>query len=94
MTVNAGWDWSRLRTINLFLENCEEPPSRRRAGSLPGIARFFRARFYMDKVKAYSDVPWYDKSLTTSDEDLYKARDSRDFVVRRSSKTIRSLPNT
>ncbi len=49
----------------------------------------------MDKVKAYSDVPWYDKSLTTSDEDLYKARDSRDFVVRRrSSKTIRSLPNT
>ena len=84
MTVNAGWDWSRLRTINLFLENCERASvSDDVLAHYQGIARFFRARFYMDKVKAYSDVPWYDKSLTTSDEDLYKARDSRDFVVQK-----------
>ncbi|MDR2915015.1 MAG: RagB/SusD family nutrient uptake outer membrane protein [Tannerella sp.] len=81
-TISAGWNWTRLRDINLFLENCEK-------ASVPadvlahyqGVARFFRARFYMEKVQRFSDVPWYDKALTTSDEDLYKARDMRSFVI-------------
>jgi hypothetical protein len=33
-------------------------------------------------VKRYSDVPWYDKVLGTDDEEeLYKGRDPREFVV-------------
>ena len=32
-------------------------------------------------MKTYSDVPWYDKVLTTDDPDLYKARDKREVVV-------------
>lgn len=82
VTINAGWDWERLYDINFFLANCD------RANVTPdvlahyqGVARFYRAEFYMDKVKTYSDVPWYDKVLTTDDPDLYKARDSRDYVV-------------
>ena len=46
-----------------------------------GIARYYRAEFYMGKVKRFSDVPWYDKTLSTNDEDLYKARDSREYVI-------------
>lgn len=81
-TVSAGWDWDKLRTINLFLENCERAAVAEDVlAHYQGVARFFRARFYMDKVKRFSDVPWYDKTLTTADEDLYKPRDSRDFVV-------------
>lgn len=82
VTINAGWDWERLYDINFFLANCD------RANVTPdvlahyqGVARFYRAEFYMDKVKTYSDVPWYDKVLTTDAPDLYKARDSRDYVV-------------
>lgn len=82
-TVTSGWTWSRLRSINLFLANVD------RADVAPdvkahyeGIARFFRARFYMDKIKRYSDVPWYGEVIETDNEEaLFKARDPRDFVV-------------
>jgi hypothetical protein len=82
-TVTSGWTWSRLRSINLFLANVDRaavPPDVK--AHYEGIARFFRARFYMDKVKRYSDVPWYEEVIETNDEEaLFKARDSRDFVV-------------
>lgn len=34
-------------------------------------------------VKNFGDVPWYDKTMEADDEDLYKARDSRQYVVDR-----------
>ena len=44
--------------------------------------RFFRALDYFGKIKAFGDVPWYEKDLQTTDKDeLYKARDSKDFVL-------------
>ena len=44
--------------------------------------RFFRALDYFGKIKKFGDVPWYEKDLQTSDtEELYKGRDSRDFVL-------------
>ncbi|MDR2389881.1 MAG: RagB/SusD family nutrient uptake outer membrane protein [Tannerellaceae bacterium] len=83
-TISAGWDWSRLRDINLFLEYCDHANvPEETLNHYKGVARFFRARFYMDKVKRFSDVPWYDKVLTSVDEDLYKAREARDFVLER-----------
>ena len=83
-TVSSGWDWEKLRTINLFLDNCEKAAVAEDVlAHYQGVALFFRARFYMDKVKRFSDVPWYDKTLTTSDEDLYKPRDSRDVVIQK-----------
>ena len=37
---------------------------------------------YFDKIKTFGDVPWYEKDLTTADiDELYKARDDRDFVL-------------
>lgn len=83
-TVSAGWNWEKLRTINLFLDNCDKADVAEDVlAHYQGVARFFRARFYMDKVKRFSDVPWYDKTLTTSDEDLYKPRDPRDVVIQK-----------
>lgn len=82
-TVQGGWNWGRLRTINLFLENFDRAdiPAENKA-HFEGLARYFRATFYMDMVKRYSDVPWYDKVIETGDEEaLFKSRDPRDFVV-------------
>jgi len=83
--VTGGWDWTTLRNINLFLENYKQAEiSEDLLAHYEGVARFFRARFYMDKVNRFSDVPWYDKVIGTSDEEsLFKARDPRDLVVQK-----------
>lgn len=77
----GGWSWDRLRSINFFLENyhrCPDPDAR---AKYSGIAKFFRAFFYFDKVRRFGDVPWYGKVLQADDGDLYKARDSRELVM-------------
>ncbi len=81
-TITSGWDWNYLRNINLFLENSPKADvSEEIRNHYDGVARFFRAQFYMGKIKRYSNVPWYDTVLTTDSEELYKASDSRDFVI-------------
>lgn len=84
-TINEGWTWSVLRTINLFLENADNADiSEDLLNHYKGVARLFRANFYMDKVKRFSNVPWYDQVIGTSDEDLlFKGRDPRDMVVQK-----------
>lgn len=82
-TITGGWDWEKLRNINYFLENADKANvTDDIKNHYIGVARFFRARFYMDKVKRYSDVPWYDHVIQpNNEEDLMKARDPRDFVI-------------
>ncbi len=82
MTITSGWNWDRLNDINYFLERCTKADvPEATLAHYQGIARYYRASFYMGMVKRYSDVPWYDKTLSTNDPDLYKARDSRELVV-------------
>lgn len=84
-TIAGGWNWDELRTINFFLENFGRADvSPETLNHFEGLARFFRARFYMEKVKRYSDAPFYDKVIETNDVDaLTKASDDRSFVVDR-----------
>ncbi len=77
----GGWNWSNLRSINYFLQNYQKCPDEAARLKYGGIARFFRAYFYFDKVKMFGDVPWYNKVLEAGDEDLYKSRDSRKIVM-------------
>ncbi|MCK0191699.1 RagB/SusD family nutrient uptake outer membrane protein [Arenibacter sp. F20364] len=81
-TITSGWNWQTLRDINLFLENSDNAVvSEEIRNHYNGVARFFRAQFYMAKIKRYSNVPWYDEVLSTDSEDLYKPSDSREFVL-------------
>lgn len=77
-----GWNWSMLRSINYYLQNsdkCKDESARRK---YDGVALFFRAYFYFEKVKRYGDVPWYDQVLTSEDDEfLFKPRDSRELVM-------------
>jgi starch-binding outer membrane protein, SusD/RagB family len=80
--TTSGWDWGNLRNINYFIQNCTYPGiSGDIRANYMGLARFFRAWFYFDKVKRFGDVPWYNKALAISDSDLYKARDPRTLVM-------------
>lgn len=80
--ITNGWDWEQLRDINYFLENFDRAEiTEAELNHFEGIARFHRARFYMEKVQRFGDVPWYESVLSPDDEDLFKPRDSREFVI-------------
>ncbi len=79
---STGWDWTQLRNVNYFIQNCNSPkvPASIRNNYI-GIARFFRALFYFEKVKRFGDVPWIGKTLAVNDSALFKKRDSRTLVM-------------
>lgn len=82
---NVGkWEgWDKIRNVNYMLVNTSKVEGNEdEINHHIGVARLFRAYLYYDLVKEYSDVPWYNKPLETSDEDLlYKSQDSRGIVV-------------
>jgi hypothetical protein len=83
---DSGWGWESLRNINYFILNCSDakltskiPPDVHR--HYPGVAKFFRAWFFFEKVKRFGDVPWIGKPLDVEDPYLDKARDPRTLVM-------------
>ncbi len=78
-----GWDWSELRNINYFIENCNSSNVELSVRqNYIGIAKFFRAHFYFEKVKRFGDVPWVGRVLDVKDDNiLYGERDSRTLVM-------------
>lgn len=83
-TTDSKWGWSDLRNINFMLnsENVKNYPDAAVRNKYVGLAKFFRAHFYFEKVRWYGDVPWYSDVITTSDqENLFKARDPRTLVM-------------
>jgi hypothetical protein len=79
---DVNWGWGSLRNLNYFIANNNDPavPEDVRRHYM-GLARFFRAFFYFEKVKRYGDVPWITKPLDVNDPDVYKGRDPRTLVM-------------
>ncbi len=77
-----NWGWGSLRNLNYFIENCTDPnvPLETRQHYI-GLAKFFRAYFYFEKVKRFGDVPWISKPLDVEDPELYAGRDPRTLVM-------------
>lgn len=80
-STESGWNWGQLRKINYLIEHLDNCTDESIRAEYEGVARFFRAYFYFVKVRRYGDVPWYDRVLGSTDEELYKARDDRGFVM-------------
>jgi hypothetical protein len=80
--LSSGWTWTDLRNINYFIVNNNDPrvPAEARR-HYQGVARFFRAHFYFEKVVRFGDVPWINKPLDVADPDLYGDRDPRTLVM-------------
>lgn len=75
-------DWKKLRAVNYMLDNAGKVTGNQLdIDHYIGIARFFRAMFYFQKIRKYSDVPWYASVLSSEDDALYKGQDSRAFVA-------------
>lgn len=81
----TSWSWGQLRNINYFLDGlhsevCTVDAEKKR--HFEGIARWFRAYFYYDKLVNYGGVPWFEHCLSNTDTDeMYKPRDSRDEII-------------
>lgn len=69
--TSSGWDWKDLRNINYFIENAEKSTITGKENYI-GIARFFRALFYFNKVKRFGDVPWVDQTIDFRDSTTLK----------------------
>lgn len=81
-TITGGWEWGRLRNVNYFLDNYQKAKvSPQIKAHYAGLARYYRAKFYLDKVARFSDVPWFSKTLDPGDEDLFKPQDPRAMVM-------------
>lgn len=93
----GGWDWEDLRKINTMLGHMHQCPDKDVVAQYSGVARFFRAYFYFEKVKKFGDVPWVDKELQTDSPELFKPRDSRELVLSKMIEdidyAIENLPN-
>ncbi len=80
--IGTGWSWGDLRNINYFIvNNYNEAVPEATRKHYQGIARFFRAYFYFNKVKMFGDVPWIGTPLDVGDPELYKGRDPRTLVM-------------
>ncbi len=82
--VSSGWDFTALRNINQMIVKCTNPNlSDAVKNNYIGIARFFRAWFYYEKVVRFGDVPWVDHPLAVDETDILDApRDSRELVMK------------
>ncbi len=80
--LSSGWSWSQLRNINYFIANNNDPKvSSEVRNHHTGLARFFRAYFYFEKVKRFGDVPWISEPMDVNDERLFDGRDPRALVM-------------
>lgn len=81
--TSGVWSWENIRTVNFMLARTGAVNGdKAEINHYIGLARMFRAKLYYDKVKSYSDVPWYSTDLqTTNTEELYKKQDPRALVV-------------
>lgn len=77
----GGWTWTDLRKMNTLLAYADQCEDADAALKYKALTRFFRAYFYFEKVKRFGDVPWYEVELASTDETLYKARDSRELIL-------------
>lgn len=81
----GGWgkdDWLQIRRCNYALGRIAGMEA---SGpdllSAEAEIRFFKAFYYVDKLKKFGKVPWINNSLTPESEELVAPRDSRETVV-------------
>ena len=83
---NPDWfgykGWNFVRAINVGLANYDKANIPQAAkDKYAGEARLFRGWFYADKVSKYGDVPWVEKELSITSEELYAGRTPREEAM-------------
>ena len=80
-STGGGWSWTMLRRINELLRNIDKCQDEKVRAEYAGLAKFFRAFFYFEKVKRFGDVPWVGEAFDSDAAELYAPRDSREVIM-------------
>ena len=62
----GGWDFSKIREANYFLENYQQVPTAGNEaliGQYVGEVKFFRAYYYYGLLQKFGDLPWIGSTL-------------------------------
>lgn len=79
---NASWTFTWIRRSNLYIDKIKTVPMSQEAKDhWTGVARFFRAIEFANRVNDFGDFPWYGRVLEEGDPELYKPRDPRTLVM-------------
>lgn len=84
--TNGNWDWAQIRKANIMIDRVKGMTSlsQEAKNHWEGVARFFRAYDYFNKVKIFGDVPYIETDLDVSETTIiYKPRDSRKLVIQK-----------
>lgn len=75
-------NYTNIRSVNYMLNSQDNLENRDEAADhYIGEGYFMRAFFYYNLLQAFGGVPYIDEVLGTSSEDLYKPRETRDFIA-------------
>lgn len=79
----TDWNFNTVRDINLLIGRIESSTLADEAKNhWLGVGRLMRAMEYATLVQKFGDVPWFDKTVSSADNDqLYRARDPRTTVM-------------
>ena len=70
--TSSYWNFSLIRKCYILIGYADNCPDEAAREKYKAIAKFFIVQDYYDKVRRFGDVPWYDKELETTSEELYK----------------------
>src|SRR5690554_4598989 len=77
-TSGSSLNYGNIRSVNYFLESGDKlevtNAELQQKQAFLGEGHFFRAWYYFDLLQKYGGVPWIDKVLKTTDEELYAPR--------------------
>nr|WP_299070135.1 RagB/SusD family nutrient uptake outer membrane protein [uncultured Allomuricauda sp.] len=82
--TNNTWNdnYEVIRSVNYMLSNQDNLENRDATGDhYIGEGYFMRAFFYYRLLQNFGGVPYIDEVLGTTSENLYKPRESRDFIA-------------
>ncbi len=85
-TTGQTWNFSRVRVANVMLNRLETRMkgilSDEQYAHWDAVAKFFKAHEYVRLVTTFGGVPYFEKETASTElEELYKDRDSREFVM-------------
>ena len=78
-----GWDFSGfVRRVNIMLSHIDESSlSQQEKDHWKAVGYFFHSFWYMELIDRFGDVPWVDKVLSESSEEIYGPRMARTEVA-------------
>jgi hypothetical protein len=77
-----GWNFTYVRSVNIMLANIDKANlTAAEKAHWRSVGYFFRSYYYAELIARFGDVPWVNKVLSDTDEEIYGPRTPRKEVA-------------